>query len=870
MLKGKRFFAGALISLLLCGVLNVTPVLATDIDMENERLSGTNRYATSAAISKSGWTQASTVIIATGSGYADALAASSLSKSKDAPILLCQKSAMSQDIVAELKRLKATEAILVGGTGVIGAGVENQLKSLGIGITRIGGSDRYDTSKKVAETMGVNNGIIMATGYNFPDALSIAPIAGIKSIPILLSPKDSMTSSIAEFIKSKSITVSFIVGQSGVISNSIAEDLPNSKRLGGNDRYATNLIINKNFEKDLNFDTIYLATGNDFPDALAGSALAAKNNAPIFLSRKDSIDSEIINYLKSKNVKKVVVLGGSDVVSDKVLDDTVKSLNVHPLTISLNKTTDILTVGGTDTLLATVAPANVTNKDVAWTSLNPEIATVDNTGKVTAVSYGTTTITSTTINGVTATCKVTVSNPTVAVTTILLNRYYATLSVGDTDTYSETVVPSNATNKNVIWTSSNPEIATVDNTGKVTGIGVGDTIIRVTSTTNENIYSYCRLTVNGAKATSITINKDTDNMLTGATGTLIATIKPDYAQNKTVRWASNNTSTATVDATGKVTAIAAGIVVISAQTNDGTNIVDSYVITITDPIINVTSVSLDNTEKTMTTDESYYFNVTVAPSNATNKDVTWTSSNPEVAYISSVGIVTSASVGTTTITATSVDGSKTASCQVTVKINVASVSLNKTTDYILVGERIDDLVAVINPIDSTNKDVIWTSSNPSVATVDSMGIVTSASAGTATITVTTVDGSKSDNCNVVVHPVINGLELNKPYKARDGMTVMVNSIEKNEEVGSIKYIVSYTLRNETTDNRIDEDSFRMYFEDGTTLPQYGYFSYLSPAQSLSRVYTFEVLKTKQPTLIEYGVDFFAPEPSLDTLKWEVR
>jgi len=325
MLRNKRLFSHVIIGLFLCGVLNVTPVFAEDTNAEISRLSGINRYTTSVAISQAGWTQATTVIIATGQNYADALAGSALSKLKDAPILLTEKDAMNQNILTELKRLKATQAILVGGTGVIGTGVENQLKSLQIGITRIGGTDRYDTSKKVAETIGVNNGIIMATGLDFPDALSIAPIAGMKSIPILLSPKNSMTSNVAEFIK-PTIPVSYIVGGTGAISTSIASSLPNSKRLGGDNRYATNLLINENFAEDLNFDTIYLSTGNDFPDALAGSALAAKNNAPIFLTNKDSIPFEIINFIKTKNVKHVVILGGTGVVSKTVEDVVIKSL----------------------------------------------------------------------------------------------------------------------------------------------------------------------------------------------------------------------------------------------------------------------------------------------------------------------------------------------------------------------------------------------------------------------------------------------------------------------------------------------------------------------------------------------------------------
>jgi putative cell wall-binding protein len=412
MLKHKRLFLGVLVSIFLYGVLNETPIFAQDDNIETSRLSGANRYTTSADISKEGWTQSTTVIIATGRGYADALAASSLAKLKNAPILLTQASALNANVITEIKRLKASQAILVGGTGVIGNGVENQLKSLNVGITRVNGTDRYDTSRKVAEMVGVNNGIIMATGLDYPDALSIAPISGIKAIPILLTPKDSMNLGVEQFIKSKGVPVSYIVGGTGVICSAIASSLPHNNRLGGSNRYETNLIINKKFENDLNFDTIYLATGSDFPDAVAGSALAAKNNAPIFLVGNDSISSEIISFLISKNVKHVVALGGTDVVSDKIVSDITKGIAIKPSSISLNKIKDTLIVKSTSTLIETIAPSNAANKSVTWTSSNDKIATVDSNGKVTAVSAGTATITVKTVDGnKIASCVFTVNTP---------------------------------------------------------------------------------------------------------------------------------------------------------------------------------------------------------------------------------------------------------------------------------------------------------------------------------------------------------------------------------------------------------------------------------------------------------------------------
>ena len=318
MKKIRRLFLETLSTLLICTALYITPVYAGSTTIEILRLSGTDRYETSVAISKSAWVSADTVIIANGEGYADALAASSLSKMNGAPILLTKKDGMSTSTINEIKRLKASKAILVGGTGVVGGGVEKQLNAAGLSFTRLGGKDRYDTSKLVGESLGVKNGIIIATGLDYPDALSIAPIAGSKSMPILLSPKDSLNPNVADFIKGKDIPVSYLVGGTGVLGSNIEKAVPKGKRLGGLNRFETNISINSEFDKDLNFDTVYLATGKDFPDALSGSALAARNNAPIILTEKASVPDKVLSFIKSKNVKKVIILGGTGAVDQNV------------------------------------------------------------------------------------------------------------------------------------------------------------------------------------------------------------------------------------------------------------------------------------------------------------------------------------------------------------------------------------------------------------------------------------------------------------------------------------------------------------------------------------------------------------------------
>ena len=150
--------------------------------------------------------------------------------------------------------------------------------------------------------------------------------------------------------------------------------------------------------------------------------------------------------------------------------------------VTLNKTELTLETGGSETLTATVAPSDATNKNVTWKSSNTAVATVDDNGKVTGVAAGEATITVTTEDGgKTATCKVTVKAATVAVADVKLNKTELTLEVDWSETLTVTVAPADATNQNVMWKSDKPEIVSVDDNGKVTGVAIGEATITVTT-----------------------------------------------------------------------------------------------------------------------------------------------------------------------------------------------------------------------------------------------------------------------------------------------------------------------------------------------------------------------------------------------------
>lgn len=244
--------------------------------------------------------------------------------------------------------------------------------------------------------------------------------------------------------------------------------------------------------------------------------------------------------------------------------------------------------------------------------------------------------------------------------------------------------------------------------------------------------------------TSITLNATTHSMEVGNTfqASVVSTIPADAS--KSVNWSVQSGGTyASVSATGLITGLAAGSAVIKATSTLDPNVSATISVTVTPPLIPVSSVTLNKNTLTLETGANETLIATVLPNNATNKNVTWSTDNGSVATVDSTGKVTAVSSGTATITVTSqFDSTKKDTCVVTVNKPVTSVTLNKNTLSLEVGGS-ETLIATVLPTDATNKNVIWSTSNNSVATVNSAGLVNAVSSGTATITATSqYDGTK--------------------------------------------------------------------------------------------------------------------------------
>ena len=246
--------------------------------------------------------------------------------------------------------------------------------------------------------------------------------------------------------------------------------------------------------------------------------------------------------------------------------------------IALDATEKEVLLGEEFTLVATVLPANTTNPAIVWATSNDSVATVVD-GKVVAVGVGEATITVATTDGsnLTATCRVVVK-PILA-TSIALDIVEKEAHIGEGFTLTATVLPTNTTNPAIAWSTSDSTIATVAD-GKVVAIGVGEATITVATTDGSNLTATCRVVVKPILATSITLNEEVKRVTVGEEFKLIATVLPTNTTNAVVTWTSSDDKIATVDAEGNVKALQKGTIVITATTQDGSNLSATCEVTI--------------------------------------------------------------------------------------------------------------------------------------------------------------------------------------------------------------------------------------------------------------------------------------------------
>lgn len=333
-------------------------------------------------------------------------------------------------------------------------------------------------------------------------------------------------------------------------------------------------------------------------------------------------------------------------------------------------------------------------------------------------------------------------NEVVMPTGVALDKTSVTLRTGENATLTATVSPADVTDASVVWESNHPEIASVDDNGKITAEGFGEAVITVKSKKDPSKSATCTVNVI-ERVSSVSLDKTTISLKRGASAELTATVSPAGKCDERVRWVSDNDETVTVDG-GRITAIKAGTTIVRAISLDDETKTAECSVTVTNP---VTALELNKETLSLNAGGSEKLEVTVYPASAENKLVRWTTSNAEVATIDDEGNVTAVASGTATITVISLDDENvTATCVVTVKKAVSSVSLDVTEVELTVGEE-KTLTATVLPADADDKTLVWTSSDESVVTV-SGGKIVAVKEGEATITVSV--GGKTATCTVTV------------------------------------------------------------------------------------------------------------------------
>lgn len=291
------------------------------------RIAGADRYETAAKISQAGWTQSEYAILSAGmdANLVDALTAAPLANLKNAPILLTAGKELNSHAEAELKRLGVKTVYVTSGSGVITQPVLDRLKSLGVEVKPLGGANRFETAINIAKEMPTPTEIAVSTAYSNADALSVASIAAGKGMPILLTDAGELPENVKKYLNSvhADIQNAYVLGGTGAVSDTVKNALPNAVRLGGADRYATNIAILNEFTKDIQNRSFFVANGENahLVDALTVSPLAAHSITPVVLTQSKMPQKTQEFILLNLNTYNAIALGGGTVVPQADIDE---------------------------------------------------------------------------------------------------------------------------------------------------------------------------------------------------------------------------------------------------------------------------------------------------------------------------------------------------------------------------------------------------------------------------------------------------------------------------------------------------------------------------------------------------------------------
>ncbi|WP_161958470.1 cell wall-binding repeat-containing protein [Ornithinimicrobium cavernae] len=290
------------------------------------RVQGENRYDTSARIAAEFPAGQDVVYLANGTNFPDALAGAALAAKHEAPVLLVQQDRIPQPVAAQLDRLDPARIVVLGGTGAVGSAVVEQARTHATSgeVTRLAGENRYETSRAIADTYptGIST-VYVASGTAYPDALAGGAAAGRNDRPLLLTHPTQLPSATAAALDRLDPGRIVILGGSGAVSEAVARTLAQHTdgdvtRIAGADRYETAALIARTFPDHRS--RVFVATGTDFPDALAGSAFAGGEHNPVLLAQPYRLPQSSRAAIASLDADSGVLIGGRASLGPIVLD----------------------------------------------------------------------------------------------------------------------------------------------------------------------------------------------------------------------------------------------------------------------------------------------------------------------------------------------------------------------------------------------------------------------------------------------------------------------------------------------------------------------------------------------------------------------
>ena len=630
---------------------------------------------------------------------------------------------------------------------------------------RLYGSDRIETSLKISES-GWKDGadtVVIAQGYGYADALCAAPLAKKYNAPIILSGQDALSSDTVTELKRLKAKKAFVIGGTGSLSTNVESQLKSLgisdvERLGGADRYETSVKIAQAVG---NSGSIVVASGEGYADSLSVAPIAAAKGMPILLTRSSSLPDAVNNYIKGIKVNKTYVVGGTGVVQDSLKNSLPGAQRLGGAT-RFDTNLAILQNFKSDLNFDNVyiAEGNGPNGDEFADALSGAALASRKSAPLVLVYK---TIATDTANFI----KDSMSDKTTLVALGGISVVPDAILSGIQDLYNGKTPsdgigePGSSSGDGSDSGSSNPDSEHV----ALVIDGYKGNIVNESSlsfTKGDTVFDVLKRTLE-----SKNISMDYEG--SGGT-TYVQAIDGEREFDRPQGGGKPNYSGWKYSVDGTFPNYSCGDKEETLQ--GGEKIHWIYVLGAWDETCfrDVDSVSLNKDSLKLSVNESSTLEAAVSPSDATDKDVVWSSSNESVAKVDDSGKVKAVGSGTATITVESVDNAKfdgrpnydasenTDTCIVTVSgsgssggtdVLVTGVTLDKTSTTLEVGGT-DKLTATITPSNATDKGLIWSSSDESVATVDQNGVVTGVSEGTATITVTTADGNKTAACTVTV------------------------------------------------------------------------------------------------------------------------